>query len=66
MEEYCLSSSTVADSGMFCCETMLVFMAGCSEKLDGPNKIVEVDESKFDRESTIGDTLLKFSGCLVV
>ena len=28
---------------------MLVFMVGCSEKLGGPNKIVEVDESKFGR-----------------
>jgi len=39
MEEYCLSSSTVADWGMFCRETMLVFMVGCSEKLGGPDKI---------------------------
>jgi len=49
IEEHCLSSSTVADWGMFCRETMLVFMAGCSEKLGDPNKIVEVDESKFGR-----------------
>ena len=49
IEEYCLSSSTVADWGMFCRETILVFMAGCSEKLGGPNKIVEVNESKFGR-----------------
>ena len=28
---------------------MLVFMAGCSEKLGGPNKIVEVDESNICR-----------------
>jgi len=49
MEEYCLSLSTVADWGMFCRETMLVFMADCSEELGGPNKIVEVDESKFRR-----------------
>jgi len=48
-EEYSLSSNTVADWGMFCRETMLVFMAGCSEKLGGPNKIVEIDESKFGR-----------------
>jgi len=45
---------------------MLVFMEGCSEKLGGPNKIVEVDESKFGGESTIGDNLLRVSGCLVV
>jgi len=34
---------------MFCRDTMLVFMSGCSEKLGGLNKIVEVDESKFGR-----------------
>ena len=28
---------------------MLVFMEGCSEKIGGPNKTVEVDESKFGR-----------------
>jgi len=46
-DEYGLSPNTIADWGMFCKETTLVFMAGCSEKLGGPNKIVEVDESKF-------------------
>jgi len=34
---------------MFCRETMLVFLAGCSEKLGGPKKTVEIDESKFGR-----------------
>jgi len=44
-EEYGVSPNTIADWGMFCRETMLVFMAGCSEKLGGPNKTVEIDES---------------------
>jgi hypothetical protein len=48
-EEHGLSSNTVVDWDMFCKETMLVFMAGCSEKLGGPNKILEIDESKFGR-----------------
>jgi hypothetical protein len=26
-------------------ETMLVYMVGCSEKIGGPNKTVEIDES---------------------
>ena len=48
-EEYSVGPNTIADWGMFCRETMLVFMAGCSEKLGGPNKTVEIDESKFGR-----------------
>ena len=28
---------------------MLVFMEGCSEKIGGPNKTVEIDESKFGK-----------------
>jgi hypothetical protein len=31
---------------MFCRETMLVFLEGCSVKIGGPNKTVEIDESK--------------------
>jgi transposase-like protein len=34
---------------MFCRETMLVFLDVCSVKIDGPNKTVEIDESKFGR-----------------
>jgi len=47
--EYCLSAHTVADWGMFCRETMLVFLEGCSVKIDGPNKTVETDVSMFGR-----------------
>jgi hypothetical protein len=47
--EYRLSSRTVAEWGMFCRETMLVFLEACSEKIGGPNKIAEIDESKFGR-----------------
>jgi hypothetical protein len=31
---------------MFCRETMLLFLEGCSVKIGGPNKTVEIDESK--------------------
>jgi hypothetical protein len=34
---------------MFYRETMMVFLEGCSEKIGGPNKIVEFDESKYGR-----------------
>jgi hypothetical protein len=34
---------------MFCRETMLVFMERCSEKIGGPNKTVEIDNSKFSQ-----------------
>jgi hypothetical protein len=39
----------VPDWGMFCRETMLVHMEGCSEKIGGTNKTVEIDESIFGR-----------------
>jgi len=44
-----LSYHTVADWGMFCRETMLEFLEGSSQKIGGPNKIVEIDESKIGR-----------------
>ena len=44
-----MSGHTVAHWGMFCRETMLVFLEGCSVKIDGLNKIVEIDESEFCR-----------------
>ena len=42
-------SNTNAAWGVFCRKTMLVCMEGCSEKIDGPKKTVEIDESKFGR-----------------
>jgi len=47
--EYCFSAHTLADWGMFCRETMLVFLESCSVKICGPNKTVQIDESKFGR-----------------
>jgi len=47
--EYCFSDHTVGDWGMFCRETMLVFLDGCSVKIGGPKKTVKIDESKFGR-----------------
>jgi hypothetical protein len=46
--EYSFSEHTVADWGMFCMETMLEYLEGSSEKIGGPNKTVEIDESKID------------------
>ena len=40
---------TIADWGTFCRETLLVYLEGSSEKIGGPNKTVEIDESKFGR-----------------
>jgi hypothetical protein len=34
---------------MFCRETMLVTLEGSSVKVEGPNKTVKIDESKFGR-----------------
>jgi hypothetical protein len=39
-KEFCFSSHTTADWGMFCRKTMLVFLEGCSVKIGGPNKTV--------------------------
>ena len=43
------SDHTIADWGMFCRETLLVYLLGCSEKVGSPNKTVEIDECKFGR-----------------
>jgi len=32
---------------MFCRETMMVFMEGCSQKIGGPNNTIEIDKGKF-------------------
>jgi hypothetical protein len=45
--EHRFNSNTLADWGQFCRETMLLYMEGCSEKIGGPNKTVEINESKF-------------------
>jgi hypothetical protein len=39
----------VADWGQFCREMMLVYLESCSEKISGPEKTAEIDESKFGR-----------------
>jgi len=48
-EEHRFSPTTIADWGQFCRKTMLMYMEGCSEKIGGPNKTVEIDEGKFIR-----------------
>jgi len=44
---------TVAGWGMFCRETTLEFLEGSSDEIGGPNKTVEIDDSKIG-ESTHG------------
>jgi len=58
-QEYGFSSKTTADCGMSCRETMLQYMEGCSEKIGGPNKTVEIDESMFGRRKYNGGHLVK-------
>ena len=43
------SEETISDWTQFCRETMLDYVQGCSQKICGPNKTVEIDESKFGR-----------------
>jgi hypothetical protein len=47
--EYRLTDHSAADWGMFCRVTMLVSLEGSCVKIGGPNKTVEIDESKFGR-----------------
>jgi len=47
--EYRFGSHTLANWGMFCREVMLVFLERSSVKIGGPNKTVEIDDSKFGR-----------------
>jgi hypothetical protein len=48
-KEYGFSDHTVADWGIFCRETMFVILEDCPIKISGPNKTIEIDESKFGR-----------------
>jgi len=47
--EHRLSAHTVADWGMFCRETELLFLERSFVKIGGPNKTDETEESKFGR-----------------
>ena len=47
--EHHYSSTTVAGWGRYCKEAMLEYVKGCSQRIGGPNKTVEIDESKFGR-----------------
>ena len=47
--EYSFGSHTTADWGTFCREVMLVYLERSSVKICGPNKTVEIDESKLGR-----------------
>jgi len=45
--EHNCSDRTVTDYGKFCRETMLEYLDGSSQKIGGPNQIVEIDEIKM-------------------
>jgi hypothetical protein len=62
--EHHFNDHTIADWGMFCRGAMLVFLEGCFEKIGGPNKTAEIDESKFGRRKYHRGTLLRPSVCL--
>jgi transposase-like protein len=47
--EHQFSSSTIADWGRLCREAMLEYVKDCSQKIGGPDKTVEIDESRFGR-----------------
>ena len=57
--EHHFSDRTIANWGMFCRETLLVYLWGSSEK----RPLRSTKASSVD-ENTIGDTLLRASGCL--
>jgi hypothetical protein len=48
-EEHHFNQTTISDWGQFWKETMLAYLQECSEEIGGPDKIVEFDDSKFDR-----------------
>ena len=49
IEEYSFSSATVADWRQYIREVLVDYIELNSEKLGGPGKIVELDESKFGK-----------------
>jgi hypothetical protein len=48
--EYGFSSATVTDWGQFVREAMFVYLHNSSQKIGGPNKTVEFDESKLGKQ----------------
>jgi hypothetical protein len=65
-KEHRFSSTTIADWGQFCRETMLVYMEGCSQKISGPNKTAEIERATSVGANITRATLLRCSGCLAV
>jgi hypothetical protein len=52
--EHHFSDHTITNWGMFCRETLLVYLEGSSEKIGGPKKTVEIDERKLGRRKYHG------------
>jgi transposase-like protein len=48
-EKYQFGSSAIAHWSQFCRKFMLEYLKGSSQRIGGPNKTVEIDESKFGR-----------------
>ena len=63
-KEHRFGSDTIAALALFCRETMLAYMEGCSEKICSPNKNAEIEESKFGRHKYHRGPPVK--GCFVV
>ena len=48
-QEHQFCSATITDWAKLCRKVMLDYLLGSSQKIGGPNKTVEIDESKFCR-----------------
>jgi hypothetical protein len=60
--EHNFSRTIISDWRQFCRETMVAYVQASSQKIGGPNKIVEIDESKFSRRKYNRGTPLRGNG----
>ena len=58
-----VAEHTIVDWCCFCREVCIVYEADHFERIGGPGHIVEIDESKFGKRSTIEDGCERVSGC---
>jgi len=64
--EYAFTSKTIADWGMFCRETMLVYVGGALKRSAVLTRPSRLTRACSVGENTKGDTLLRASGCSAV